>query len=90
MHTIELDEILDISHANSTCEQLKTMRIAGDSYQLNAGKVEHVDSAGVQLLLAFVNAVRTDGGQVKWQGMSDKLQASIERLGLLKEFDLKS
>jgi anti-anti-sigma regulatory factor len=89
MNTIELEEILDISHAANIYEQLKGIGVAADSYRLNGDKVEHVDTAGVQLLLAFIKSVQGNGGQIQWQGLSDKLRASIEHLGLAREIGVE-
>jgi len=88
MNTIALDEILDISHVANSYQQMQGWLSTGGDYAIDGKRVEHVDSAGVQLLLAFTRAVRDTGGSIKWQGVSDKLQAAIERLGLVGELGL--
>jgi len=88
MSSIELDEILDISHAANIHHQMQDWLAQGGDYVIDGSHVEHVDTAGVQLLLAFTRAVHRMGGAIHWQGTSAKLQAAIERLGVSRELGL--
>jgi phospholipid transport system transporter-binding protein len=50
--------------------------------QIDATAVDRVDTAGLQLLAAFVRDVRAEGRTVDWVGCSDALHKSAQALGL--------
>lgn len=85
MASIQLDEILDISHANSIHQRLKTTMNAGENCVLDGSAVEHVDTAGIQLLFAFIKTSNKQGSQIQWQGVSEKLRSAMDRLGMTRE-----
>jgi phospholipid transport system transporter-binding protein len=55
---------------------------------LEAGGVERVDTAALQLLVAFHRDAQTRGTQVAWAGVSAPLQNAAQQLGLTKTLAL--
>jgi anti-anti-sigma regulatory factor len=45
-------------------------------------RVEHIDTAGLQLLVAFAQAQTKAGRTLQWSGASEQLLRSSRRLGL--------
>jgi ABC-type transporter Mla MlaB component len=60
----------------------------GQPAQLDARAVERVDSAVLQLLVAFRRAAVAAGGAVTWLGASETLHEAASLLGLSNELDL--
>ena len=50
--------------------------------QIDATAVDRVDTAGLQLLAAFVRDLRAESRQVEWVGCSDALNKAAQALGL--------
>ncbi len=50
--------------------------------QLDGTSVDRVDTAGLQLLAAFVRDLRTEARTVQWVGCSDALRKAAVALGL--------
>ena len=50
--------------------------------QIDATAVDRVDTAGLQLLAAFVRDLRAEARTVEWVGCSDALQKAVRALGL--------
>jgi anti-anti-sigma regulatory factor len=55
---------------------------AGGTVYLDGAGVTSVDTAGIQLLVAFCLEARTRGAAVIWQGASEAVKRSAARLGL--------
>jgi len=51
-------------------------------YEIDGGSVELVDTAGVQLIVAFALDCLEKGVAYKWSGRSATLDAAIELLGV--------
>jgi len=49
---------------------------------LEAGRLTHVDTAGLQLLTAFIRAAEGRGARVEWRAPQAALRESARRLGL--------
>jgi anti-anti-sigma regulatory factor len=49
---------------------------------VDGAQVEHVDTAGLQLLVAFAQAQEKAGRTLQWSGASEQLLRSSRRLGL--------
>ncbi len=52
--------------------------------QLDAGGVEVVDTAGLQLILAAQQRLEENGGTIEWSAGSDSLNQAIKTVGLDK------
>ena len=50
--------------------------------QIDATAVDRVDTAGLQLLAAFIRDLRAEARTVEWVGCSDALQKAAQALGL--------
>jgi ABC-type transporter Mla MlaB component len=57
---------------------------------VDAGEVEQVDGAVLQLFASFVPAAETAGVFVEWQAVSDAFRAAADRLGLAALLQLPS
>jgi phospholipid transport system transporter-binding protein len=55
---------------------------------LDASGVERVDTAALQLLVAFHRDAQARGSQVAWAGVSTPLQNAAQQLGLTKTLAL--
>ncbi|SFR49686.1 lipid asymmetry maintenance protein MlaB [Thiomicrospira sp. ALE5] len=55
---------------------------------LQADQVQNVDTAGLQLLVAFVTRVQREGQALTWQDPSDSLIKNAENLGLTEFLQL--
>ena len=79
-----LPENLTISNVSGLHEELEAMvnRQDCDKVILQAQDVQRTDTAGIQLLLAFVNASRDRQITVDWDKPSEKLCTAASLLGL--------
>ncbi|MEM7762599.1 MAG: STAS domain-containing protein [Pseudomonadota bacterium] len=59
---------------------------------VDASDVSSIDTAALQLLVAFANEHVNQGGSLQWQGVSDTLQEQATRLGLhqILDFDAEA
>ena len=55
----------------------------GRDVVLDAGSVSKVDTAGLQLLVAFVRQLRAGGRTLSWQAVTPELQRAAAQLDLL-------
>lgn len=83
---VRLGESLTIAQIRGIYEELKRVLQtagAGATLRLDATAVESVDTAGTQLLVAFVRAAQAQGMVVRWrQGVAPALSECARRLGL--------
>jgi phospholipid transport system transporter-binding protein len=61
---------------------LSTVSPAGEVI-IEGGAVERIDTAGLQLLVAFARREAAAGRRLAWQSASAELRGASERLGLL-------
>lgn len=87
---VNLPENLTIANIHSLHEQLESLvdKQECDSVILNADSVQRADTAGLQLLLAFVHASRERQIEVTWDHPSDKLCIAADILGLSKSIGI--
>jgi anti-sigma B factor antagonist len=66
------------------------LRLALDlgALRLDASEVEQVDAAGVQLLCAAVRDAGRQGRAITWLGVSPRLRAAAQQLGLTAELEI--
>ncbi len=86
--TVSLGTALDIAHASSLKSRLVTALTKNIPVQLTSDKVERVDTAGLQLIFAFIKKAETQGNSVHWYKPSDALINASEILGLQSELKL--
>lgn len=81
---IELPENLTIHHIQ---EQFRELKLAFQSdletYQINAEKVESVDTSGLQSLLVLIKLAQNNQKNIVWSGVNDALRNGAEKIGLL-------
>lgn len=76
---------VDIASAHKLWQRLKTCAAKNTDVNLHANKVETIDTAALQLLLAFVRQVRDNGKQVYWKSPSAALLNAAALTGLRDE-----
>jgi len=86
--SITLRENLGISGAEKLHTRLKTCAAKGVNVNLNAAKVDTIDTSSLQLLLAFVRQVHESGHSVNWQHPSAALLKTAALTGLTGELNL--
>ncbi len=74
--------VLDIMGARNLYGKLSTVLAQAKMVELDASRVERVDTAALQLLAAFCRAVRDGGLTLSWHGISPALADAAAILGL--------
>ena len=82
MQSIVLPDSLDISYAAELHALLRDGLEAGEGVELQAAGVSRLDTAGVQLVAAFLHEARARSLPVQLVEPSDVLVSAAERLGL--------
>ena len=87
--TLSLPEQLDISQVDSLKDRMdKALAKDVSIFELSADKTERVDSAGIQLLLSFKNAVQEANKEFKLLKPSDEFLAAADLLGATELLEL--
>ncbi|MFN7952422.1 MAG: STAS domain-containing protein [bacterium] len=79
---VTLPALVDLDCASSLREQLLAALAGGDSVTLDCAAVERIDTAGAQVLLAFLADMGAKGSSVRWSEVGPAARASVARLGL--------
>ena len=79
---VDLPDNLTIATAEELHKQLDPFAIGGQDVVLNAGLVERVDTAGLQALYAFHQALKSHSSVMSWSAKSDALVDAAKLLGL--------
>lgn len=77
--TVVLDEHLDIAMANALQKRLQPLISSPDDIVFDGSRINVIDTAGLQLLVAFV---RERGAGVLWENPSYALRRAATLLGL--------
>jgi len=80
---LSLGKKLDIAAADELKQRLEATLVKAPQVVLVADKVERADTAGLQLILAFMRKAQSQAIEVKWFRPSDAVKEAAERLGLL-------
>ena len=86
--TVELASNSTLADIADLHERLKTILDSGDPVSIDAGLVETVDTAVLQLLCSFARSARARKVDVQWQGESGALNETARCLGLDTELSL--
>ncbi|PCJ23934.1 MAG: hypothetical protein COA96_10625 [SAR86 cluster bacterium] len=86
---ITLPSTMEIDEATKLHKKLQKSAARGVDINLDAEKVETIDTAILQLLLSFVREVRGNGNSVNWQSPSEPLFKTAEMIGLGAELGLE-
>ncbi len=68
---VVLDSAPSIQNVGALREQLTVVCEVSSGVVIDAGKVESIDTAALQLLTAFVKSVREQSRTVEWRELSD-------------------
>jgi anti-anti-sigma regulatory factor len=79
---VALGDVLDISLAAELKVKLLEAVEQGGNIVFEAADVERADTSVLQLLLAFVQDVRSQGREVLWEEASDALLRAAELIGV--------
>jgi phospholipid transport system transporter-binding protein len=71
-----------IQEASAVRAHLLAQAAQPGPYEIDGASVEHVDTAGVQLIVAFALDCLEKGVAYKWAGRSPVLEKAIELLGV--------
>lgn len=63
-------------------------RVADPSIRVDGSAVSDVDTAGLQLILAWQRAIGSAGGQFEWTSVSAALREAAVALGLSRELGM--
>jgi anti-anti-sigma regulatory factor len=80
--------VLDVARARTTYDQLNQALDQALPLELHAAKLERLDAAGLQLLVAFCHAARKLGLNPQWRSTSSALRSSADSLDLAKVLGL--
>ena len=85
---IILDPVITIAEAANLYNSLLPYTRNRSAISLDASQVQHVDLAGMQLLVVFVKSIKASDRKVTWTGISGVFRQSAELLGLSETLDL--
>lgn len=83
---LELTGNLDIGRAGELRAPLIEALATAQELQVELSRVERVDTAGLQLLLALARSARERGVAIRWSAPSPTLVEAAKRLGLSAAF----
>ena len=81
--------IANVQHLHEVLEDIIDRKEC-DSIVLQAESVERADTAGLQLMLAFVNASKNEHLTLSWKSPSEKLCSAASMLGLEEALGIAS
>ncbi len=87
---LPLPASLDIAGADELKQVLSAALDSAKPIKLNATAVEHVDAAGMQLLLVFCNSARAQGLKTTWTGAPPRLKEAAALLGMAAALGLET
>jgi len=79
---VALQGTLDVREARAARATLNEALVRALPLELDAARLERIDAAGLQLLLAFLEGARARGVDLRWRAVSAALATSAELLGL--------
>jgi len=89
IHRIYLKGYLD-AHTAPKLEEVFTGIISsgGNKIMVNFNELDYISSAGLGVFMAFIEEVRTKGGDIKLTAMKDKVYSVFDLLGFPMLFDI--
>jgi anti-anti-sigma regulatory factor len=79
--TIMLNPVITLAEVSQLKESLIGY-LGAHQVQVDVSKVEHIDTAGLQLLIAFSKALKKQGGKIIWRGWSAAYSSTADMLNL--------
>lgn len=80
--TLELPESLDISEATLWQQTFLAKVNECDEITINDNSLVNIDTAGLQLLLVFVNEIKASQKKLVWDKPSELIQRCAQQLGI--------
>ncbi|MDP2560145.1 lipid asymmetry maintenance protein MlaB [Psychrobium sp. 1_MG-2023] len=92
-NTLSLPQSIDISYVTEFHPQLISFlseftESKNDILVINASELERIDTAGIQLLIAFVIEATKMNVTIQWQSISTELENTANELGLAQALKL--
>jgi anti-anti-sigma regulatory factor len=79
---------LTIAEVANERERFAACLVGAAELTLDAGELEAIDGAGLQLLAALVKTCREDGAAVRWRHVPDVLVRNAAALGVAEALEL--
>ncbi|SRR5581483_3091264 len=80
--------VLDVSCARNVYQTLNEALIRALPLEIDTGGLERLDTAALQLLVAFGRIARERGLHLRWSSVGQTLRSSAELLGLAAALEL--
>ena len=87
---IVLDAVITIAEAAALKDQLLPYINRKGEVRVDGSRVASVDTAGMQVLLAFVRTLQNHGAVVHWTGASETLLGIAQLLGVAAHIGLRA
>lgn len=85
---IDLPARLTISEITEWHQSILDTVATAPALAIEAGRVERIDTAGLQCLASLALSSRTRGQSVYWSSVSSEIMSGARRLGLVTALDL--
>ena len=85
---IACESTVDINIAADLYAHLKNALENGHVVEIDASEVQRVDTAILQVFLAYSQEAKLQGLQFCWQGVSEAFRNAVQLLGIEQELDL--
>jgi len=82
LETLHLEGDLGIVQVDALYEQMSAIFEQAGEIEIDASGLNQVDTAGIQLLYAFIHDARGKGLKISWKSTSEALEKSAGQLGL--------
>jgi len=79
---VECGEVVDISVVSDLYQQLNDVLQQDGPVTLNAGSIERIDTAALQMFVCFIQEVKNRDRMVYWHAPTEALLRSANYLGL--------
>ena len=85
---IECGEIVDISSVSELYQKLNEVLEDDGAVTLNAGAIERIDTAALQMFACFMQEIIKRNRDVSWKAPSEALRRSADFLGMTQVLKL--
>ncbi|BBP43300.1 STAS domain-containing protein [Thiosulfativibrio zosterae] len=87
--TIDLPESLTIHHIESQFGDLKiAFQSDVSTIKINGANLDTIDTSGLQAILVLIKDAMADDKIVLWEGVSETLKVSAEKIGLIEKLQI--
>ena len=80
--TITLPESLDVSEVALFQSDLINKLNEFDEFKIDDSQIVNIDTAGVQLLLAFALEIKTNNKSISWENPAEVISTSFKQLAV--------